>query len=387
MRTSMPKLRNFMIALTVTALGCALPITTYAASKPATPSAVAAPLPQFTPRPKLKTHLDFETWDFILSETVLYMGPSTRLHASRDDAQVGTRLIRNHTSPFKLEGNKVLYGLMEDDVKAVIKNYANELIQLGNRLDIPALPKNEQLAYWINLHNAVLVSQISENYPGPSRHPSKIKPIDGSDAKLHEAKLILIDDTVLSLRDIREKIVFPHWQNADVPFAFHLGHLGSPSLSTTAYDANKLKQQLEVNADEFVNSLRGYKDGSLNHYFWDISPWYFPHHKTRLDAYFQKRMRPEVYAEFKSKGIKRKNRKDLIVADMTGGFDGDNGIERFYGNFQTSRFGSQLGSTIDQFLADRRQKQQQLQNTEWFRQGFVSIVDEDTEEQVSPEIE
>ena len=297
--------------------------------------------------------------------------------------QFGTRTSSTHTSPYRLEGNKVLYSLMENEVKSEIKAYAEELITLGSRLDIPALPRNEQLAYWINLHNAVILTTIAENYPGPKRRPTLIKPIKGSDATLHDAKIIEIDGYMLSLRDIRERIVFPNWKNEDVPYAFHLGYLGSPSMANVAYNASNLRPQLARNAYEFVNSLRGYNQGKLNSYFRDVAPWYFPNLSSDLDTYFRERMRPEVYADYKANGITAKARKDLVVADMTGGYGKRSGIERYYANLQSSDIRSNLGRNIEQFLQDRAEKNLQLNNKEWFKRGIVTIEDTPTEDQSS----
>jgi len=215
-------LRPLILSATIGLISISSPLVANASSTSPVASQPSTASSHFTPRPSVETRLDFDTWDFMLSETVLYMGPSTRTRSAKNQAQTGTRINRSHISPYKMEGNKVLYALMKDEVKSEMKLYAEELIALGNRLDIPSLPKNEQLAYWINLHNAVLITTVSDSYPGPKRRPTLIKPIKGPDPKLHDAKLILIDDHRLSLRDIREKIVFPNWKNGDVPYAFHL---------------------------------------------------------------------------------------------------------------------------------------------------------------------
>lgn len=337
----------------------------------------------FAPRPSLATRIDFEALDFILGETVLYMGPSTRTRPTGQQPQLGTRQTSAHTSRYRLEGNKVMYSLFSEEVKSGMKAYAEELVELGNRLDIPALPKNEQLAYWINLHNLVLITTISENYAPPHRRPTLIKPNKGSSASLHQAKLITIDDYALSLQDIREKIVFPNWKNKDVPYAFHLGYLGSPSMANYAYSAPKLKSQLKSNADEFVNSLRGYHDGKLNPYIREVSPWYYPNLNQDLDIYFNKRMRPEVYAKYKSGGINKKVRKELTLADMTGGLGRRSSISPF----QTSGAESGLGYNIDQFLGERASKIDSLRRKEWFREGTVTIEDIETSDDGTSVIE
>lgn len=353
-----------------------VPIYAYASSagviKNQTPSIES----HFLPRPSVQTRLDFDAWDFMLSETVLYMGPSTRTPAARKAASLGSRLPTGNKSRIRMEGNKILYDLMNDKVKSEMKNYAEELIALGNRIDIPSLPRNEQLAYWINLHNAVIVTTIIDNYPGPRRQPSLIKPIKGSETKLHDANIIEIDGHPISLRDIREKIVFPNWKNKDVPFAFHLGYLSSPSLANSAYDGTNIRTQLARNAYEFMNSLRGYERGKLNPYISEISPWYFPKMDSEMDSYFQRKMRPEVYAEFIENGVKEARKQDLAVADITGG----HGSRLVFANTETSSRSRQaLGSDIDDFLKARASKFSKLRKKEWFRRGTVTIEDTPTD--------
>ena len=307
----------------------------------------------FAPRPSSATRIDYDAWDFLLGEVVLYMGPSARQRPP-GASKVGPRAT-SHTSRFRLEGNKVMYSLLPDEMKTDIKAYADELIELGNRLDIPSLSNNEQLAYWFNLHHAVLLTTISENYLPPHRRPSLIKPIKGSDARLHDAKLITIDDYALSLRDIREKIVFPNWRYQDVPYGFHLGNLGSPNMANYAYSASDLDVQLKNNAEEFINSHRAFHRGKLNSYFRDISPWYYPDFYQDLDSYFEKRMRPEVYTEYKLGGVRKIVRADLTLADLTGGIG--------------------KKSSILPYIRERAFKFDKLWELEWYRNGFVTIED------------
>lgn len=379
-------IRPFILSCVVGLISVSSPLIANAASTNQATNQLASTASHFKPRPSKATRLDFDTWDFMLSETVLYMGPSTRSRAAKNQTQTGTRINRSHISPYKMEGNKVLYSLMKDEVKSEMDAYAKELIALGNRLDISSLPKNEQLAYWINLHNAVVVTTIAENYPGPKRQPSRIKPIKGSDDRLHDAKLIKIDGHQLSLRDIRETIVFPNWKNGDVPYAFHLGYLGSPSIANVAYSGSNLRAQLARNAYEFVNSLRGYDHGKLSPYIREVAPWYYPSMTTELDTYFQRRMRPEVFGEYKASGITSMNREELVVADMTAGYGKNGGMERYYANLQSTADPSVLGAEIDKFLQDRAAKNLELKKKAWFRRGIVTIIDAPTDGE-SPDVE
>jgi len=133
--------------------------------------------------------------------------------------------------------------------------------------------------------------------------------------------------------------------------------------------------------------LRGYDSGKLSPYIREVSPWYYPGMETKLDSYFQKRMRPEVYAEYKANGIKSMNREELIVADMTAGYGLNGGMERYYANLQSTAEPSFLGAEVQKFLQDRAAKNLQLNKQEWFKRGTVTIVDTPTEDAIAPDVE
>lgn len=332
-------------------------------------------LTQFTPNPSSQTQINYDAWDELLGDIILFMGPSSRERYEAPKRETGSRISRTHNSPYRLEGNKVLYPYMRDNVLTAISDYVTELEDVGNRLDIPSLPRNEQLAFWINLHNAIVIKVIGENYPGPDRRPEDIEPLPGSDTKLNDAKLITIDGVALSLRDIREGIVFPNWNNPDVAFGFHMGDASSPSLANTAYQPNKLAGQLRTNAMEYANSLRGVDRGKVSRYYHDIAPWFFPEFNEDLNAYFSKRMRSEVFAEYQEEGYRGVNRYDNVVSDITAGY-GERGRQRLAVSTDVNAFA--LGRDVQQFLTDRAEKIERLRKQEWFKRGTVVIEDIET---------
>lgn len=332
-------------------------------------------LTQFTPKPSSQTQINYDAWDELLGDIILFMGPSSRERYEAPKRETGSRISRTHNSPYRLEGNKVLYPYMRDNVLTAISDYVTELEDVGNRLDIPSLSRNEQLAFWINLHNAIVIKVIGENYPGPDRRPEDIEPLPGSDTKLNDAKLTTIDGVALSLRDIREGIVFPNWSNPDVAFGFHMGDASSPSLANTAYQPNKLAGQLRTNATEYANSLRGVDRGKVSRYYHDIAPWFFPEFNEDLNAYFSKRMRSDVFAEYQEEGYRGVNRYDNVVSDITAGY-GERGRQRLAVSTDVNAFA--LGRDVQQFLTDRAEKIERLRKQEWFKRGTVVIEDIET---------
>ena len=80
---------------------------------------------------------------------------------ARPDSSLGTRRQYSHVSRYRLEGTRVMFSFLDTEVIASFTEYRKDLENTANIVDIQALSRNEQLAYWINLHNVALVEQIA----------------------------------------------------------------------------------------------------------------------------------------------------------------------------------------------------------------------------------
>ena len=200
---------------------------------------------QFAPfKPQAKTSnasLDYKMLDAALENTVFRMGLSARRHMSRPDPLLGSRITSGHTSPYRLEGSRVMFSFLTDSYIDQITEYRADLEGIANRVDISTLDRKEQLAFWFNLHNIVVIEQIAYKYP--TTYPHKIK-IDG--VPLDEAKIIDIRGVKMSLRDIREKIVYPNWESPLVIYGFFRGDIGSPALQNYAYTGDNVSWVLNT---------------------------------------------------------------------------------------------------------------------------------------------
>lgn len=234
-------------------LGSAMPLAVSA--QPADQARVAtAAFAQFVPDPSGRaTRLDWTLWDQALDYMGMYMGPSLRQSAPSRLPYVGTRIIYGHDSRYRMEGNRIAYELLSDEELAGLTEYREDLERIGSELDIASLPRNEQLAFWLNLHNVAVIEQIGRAYP--ISQPRDLRP-DGVNS-LDEAKFITIAGVAMSPHDIRTQIVYPNWSDPRVIYGFFRGDIGGPSLQLMAFTATNVDTLLGVAADEFVNSLRG----------------------------------------------------------------------------------------------------------------------------------
>jgi len=157
---------------------------------------------------------------------------------------------------------------------------------------------------------------IAENYP--VMKPSNLLIGEGK-VPLQDAKVISVNGSKLSLRDIRENIVYPNWEDPKVIYGFFLGDIGSPSMQGQSFTAENVDRLLDQNANEFVNSLRAFSRGGVSKIYKDVARFYFTNFDSDLRQHFQQYMWDEVYEEFAAVKTFKVNSYEYDIADMEGG--------------------------------------------------------------------
>ncbi len=277
----------------------------------------------FTPKPSSNGNkLDYTVFDEVLEDIIVDLGPSTRIWQRKPTAEVGTRIVTGHKSPFRLEGRRVTFSVLNDEYSEGLTAYRLDLEKIATDYDITTFPRNEQLAFWFNLHNLTVIEQISIDYP--TKRPRNIKiDLNGVSSNLHDAKILNIKGTPLSLRDIRENIVYKNWRNPNVIYGFFHGDIGSPAIQNYAYTASRLDDMLGINAVEFVNSLRGFRvsssTGKVSEIYETEGRFYFPNLQSDLRAHLSSHINPNVKAELaRAQNFSIASYED-IIADLAGG--------------------------------------------------------------------
>jgi len=250
-----------------------------AAAQPSDMRAYVPPvaLQQFRPSDNRKDHqIDYSFFDEALEWFVVPMGPSIREGARRVEQRLGSRRIYGHESRYRMEGNRVAFSYFTDDVRTSLSQYRADLERVGTALDVPSLPRNEQLAFWFNLHNVAVIEALAGEYP--LTQPG-MRTYGSNDAPLDDAKLVTVSGVELSPRDIRERIVYPNWKDPRVIYGFWRGEIGGPSIQRAAFSADNVNQLLAFSAEEFVNSLRGVESTGktlrVSRIFEEAAPFYF----------------------------------------------------------------------------------------------------------------
>ena len=284
---------------------------------------VTSSLDVFRPKPGFdKRRLDYQIWDDVLQNIVIDFGLSSRIRATRPQQSTGTRVVSGHTSPYRLEGSRIAFGYLNDNYREVLTQYREDLVSIANQLDITRLSKDEQLAFWFNLHNVALIEKISQAYP--EDEPSTLTfDVNGSQILLDDFKFIQIRGKSLSLRNIREDIVFSNWTDPRVIYGFFRGDIGSPRMLRLAFTANNLEYRLNGNANEFVNSLRGFHEARkarrVSKVYDETKRFYFPNWPADLTAHLKQYAEGETVEELAAEKPFELDKYETKIADLSGG--------------------------------------------------------------------
>jgi len=268
--------------------------------------------------------IDHQPWTDFLGRAVYAVGRSDRQPARRQSSQfriAGTRLSTGSTSPYRYEGNRVQFHTFDDDVIVYVGLYRQALQDTVNRIEYGDLSRDEQLAFWLNLHNAVVIHEIAKAHP--ISKPSRIR-IREQDARLFDAKLLEVKGVPLSLNDIKYNIVYRYWRSPDVIYGFWEGTIGGPNILPVAFGGRTVKEQLSGNAREFVNSLRGVDDSRggmrLSELYFRARPYFFDTWPDDLYAHLARYADYAVATALSDRPAEpRANRYAENVADVNSG--------------------------------------------------------------------
>lgn len=178
--------------------------------------------------------------------------------------------------------NRVAYQDVSDSHRAELGEYLDSLSSLDPR----AYNRAEQLAYWINLYNALTVEVVLRN------------PKKGSILRMGKGlfsigpwddRLLTVAGQPLTLNDIEHRILRPIWQDRRIHYAVNCASIGCPNLATAAYTPNNTEALLVAGEAAYINHPRGVRfDGRGRLELSDIYKWYardFAENDTALVRY------------------------------------------------------------------------------------------------------
>jgi hypothetical protein len=123
--------------------------------------------------------------------------------------------------------------------------YVNSLADV----EIVSLPRDDQLAFWLNAYNALVLRTVIDHYPiqgrSPDYPPKSIRQIPGAFERLTHR----VAGRTLTLDQI-EQTVFPTFHDPRVYLALGRGSVGGGRLRSEAFSPARLEAQLTEVANE-----------------------------------------------------------------------------------------------------------------------------------------
>jgi hypothetical protein len=145
----------------------------------------------------------------------------------------------------------VVGGMVDYDAFATSPEFPRYLDLLA-RIDPATLPRDEQLAFWINAYNAYTIALINQHGERRSiRNINKSLGLIKGYGPWNE-RLAVVGGAAYGLDHIEQRIIRPRFQEPRIHFALVCAAKGCPPLRSEAYTGARLEAQLEDQARVFL---------------------------------------------------------------------------------------------------------------------------------------
>lgn len=139
-----------------------------------------------------------------------------------------------------------------------VLDYLNAYTDFLQQISISEFSRDEQLAYWLNLHTVSVLKLIAESTSG-HRRIKKFRGLPGSPGDKWVENTLTVEGEPLSLEDIEQNILARHWHDPFIIYGLCYGVKGSPSIGSNSFSGKRVHEQLETNARKFVASKKNVK--------------------------------------------------------------------------------------------------------------------------------
>lgn len=133
-------------------------------------------------------------------------------------------------------------------------NYLNAYTAALARLEPSKLSRKEQLAYWLNLRNALVIRAIATQPPGRSLKQERG---DGDEpGEMWTRKRLAVEGVSLSINDIEQHILLKNFDNPNVIYGVYQGVEGGPAMQSKSFTGRAIDERLEALGRDYVNDRK-----------------------------------------------------------------------------------------------------------------------------------
>ncbi|MEM7016365.1 MAG: DUF547 domain-containing protein [Pseudomonadota bacterium] len=173
--------------------------------------------------------------------------------AALDGHVILTQLI----DTFWEDGKGLTFEAMKGQPAEVLQKYLGYL----QKIPVTKLNRDEQLAYWLNLHNAgVIHLLVSRDIPTEKKGDeeiailSKQRGTPEAPGSWWQEKIVTVEGRQLSLADIEQDILLRHWADPMTVYGIYDATKGGPGIAMKAFAGKTVHEQLIEAARTFINN-------------------------------------------------------------------------------------------------------------------------------------
>lgn len=164
------------------------------------------------------------------------------------------RFVRQHVQNNTNDNvHRIDYASLSEREKNILNRYITSLTNIS----ISDYNKSEQLAYWVNLYNALTIKVVLDHYPVESIRDIDLSSGWFSSSGPWDKKLVTIENVEVSLNDIEHRILRPIWNDPRIHYVVNCASVGCPNLQRRALTPAITEIILEEAARTYINHPRG----------------------------------------------------------------------------------------------------------------------------------
>ena len=180
------------------------------------------------------------------------------------DHSLWQQTLNAYLLPAYNDVNRVDYAALQSVGMPVLDAY----LQAMSSVDLAGLSRREQMAYWINVYNAVTFKVIAEAWPVES-----ILNLEGGQGPWDRPSFTNGQRT-LSLNDIEHRLLRGLWQEPRIHFAVNCASIGCPDVQPIAFTGDNLDASLQLAARNFLRHPRAVRREGETLHLSSLFDWY-----------------------------------------------------------------------------------------------------------------
>nr|WP_070960033.1 DUF547 domain-containing protein [Hyphomonas sp. Mor2] len=161
-----------------------------------------------------------------------------------------------------------------DVAKAQALPFFSRYVDYLANVPVEALNRDEQLAYWLNTRNTLLIQALAEE--GRVRGFKRKRGTPQDPGAFWTATRITVAGSPLSLQEIEENILFAGWDDPNIVFGLYQGLKGGPALPRKPFTGANVHAELAEAGRLFTSESRNFRVRGdkvrISSYF----DWYLP---------------------------------------------------------------------------------------------------------------